>query len=171
MKENHQNEQYFFDDSTRSHLTNFLKNYDNPCLLCAPTIGKELTKQKIKCCILDIDNRFSELPRYNYFDIKKPKWIDETFGIIFCDPPFFNVSLSQLFKAVRLLSHNDYTQPILISYLTRRAKKFLKIFSTFNLFPMEYQPMYKSVKESEKNKIEFFGNLSKKKKKRLNTIY
>ena len=125
MDELHENEQYFFTKETIIKLFNFIKKFKNPCILCAPKIGELFGKNGIDCQVLDIDNRFSKVSNFQYFDITKPKWIGgDKFGIILCDPPFFNIKLSQLFKAIRLLSQFDFTQPILISYLVRRSKNF-----------------------------------------------
>ena len=161
MKELRENEQFFFDQETLNHLTDFLKTFENPCVLCAPLVGESLEKQNKNCSILDIDERFSFLSGFQYFDIRKPKWIsNEKFGIILCDPPFFNVKLSQLLKALSLLSHYDYNQPVLISYLCRREKRFLQTFTPYNLRPMGYYPSYKNINQNERNKIEFYGNIS-----------
>ena len=168
MVENHEKEQYFFDDQTKIHLTNFIKEFENPCLLCAPTVGRELVKLNVHCHILDIDTRFSDLAGFHHYDILKPRNINEKFGIILCDPPFFTATFSQLFKAIHLLSHFDTSQPLLISYLTRRAKRFLSIFASFNLCSTEYFPTYETVEFNKKNEIEFYGNLSESQIKRLN---
>lgn len=168
MKERHENEQYFFDQTTLNHLTNFVNAFNSPCLLCAPTIGEELVRQGKDCFILDIDERFSDIPGFHFFDIKNPKWSHfERFDLILCDPPFFNTRFSHLFKAIRLLSQFDYNQPLLISYLRRRSRSFLKTFKMFNLKPTEYFPSYQTVQPIKKNEIEFYGNLSLEKTSKL----
>jgi hypothetical protein len=93
--------------------------------------------------------------------------LPQKFGIIVCDPPFFKVSLSQLFQAVRLLSQFDYAQPLLICYLRRRAANIMGTFSRFNLQPTGYFPQYQTVQRSERNEIEFFSNLDEAEIKRL----
>ncbi len=162
MEENHKREQYFFDKSTAKKIVDFIKQYKNPCLLCAPTIGIELDSLGLKYSLLDIDERFSNLQGFRFYDMTRPEWIENQFGIIFCDPPFFTVSLSKLYHAIRMLSHYKFTQPLMISYLTRRAKKFLTSFSSFNVTSTGFKPNYITVEKSKKNDIEFFGNISKK---------
>jgi len=162
MDELWENEQFFFDKLTIKHLAEFIKNYENPCLLCAPMLGRELEKQGINCYTLDIDRRFSNLQGFHYFNIKKPKWNKhDKFGIILCDPPFFKVEFSHLFKTIKILSQFDFKQPLLVSYLTRHSKRFLKIFTPFNLKPTGYHPSYKTVGTYDRNEIEFYGNISK----------
>ena len=79
--------------------------------------------------------------------------------MIVCDPPFYNASLSQLFAAIKRLSRNDYTQPILLSYLVRRSASVMGTFARFGLEPTGYRPGYQTVQKAERNDIEFFGNL------------
>ncbi len=169
MDEIYENEQFFFNKQTISILVEFLKQYTNPCILCVPKVGEACVRQHLKCSILDIDTRFANISGFHKFNIKKPVWIDEKFDIILCDPPFFNVKLSQLFKAIRLLSQFDFTQYLLISFLVRRSKKLLQVFSPFNLQSSGYYPSYLNVEMIEKNKIEFFTNLPKDKLKILNS--
>lgn len=160
MQELHRNEQYFFDRATLRHLSRFVASFPNPCCLCAPLLGRELSEQGVQVTILDIDERFAPVAGFRRFDIYRPEWIDEKFGLIVCDPPFFNVSLSQLYAALRLLSQFDYNQRLLISYLTRRSSNLLGTFASFNLSPTGYFPSYQTVDNAERNQIEFFSNLS-----------
>jgi hypothetical protein len=160
MYELHCNEQYFFDRATLSHLSGFVAGFSNPCCLCAPLLGRELSEQGVQVRVLDIDERFASVAGFRRFDIYRPEWIEEKFGLIVCDPPFFNVSLSQLFAAIRSLSQFDYNQRLLISYLTRRSSNLLGTFGSFNLSPTGYFPSYQTVDNAERNQIEFFSNLS-----------
>ncbi|MFX1237272.1 MAG: hypothetical protein ACFFAS_07715 [Promethearchaeota archaeon] len=61
-----------------------------------------------------------------------------------------------------MLSYYDFIQPLLLNYLTRRAKRFLKSFSSFNLVSTGLKPNYILVTKNEKNDIEFFGNIGGK---------
>jgi hypothetical protein len=159
MYELHQNEQYFFDKPTLDHLANFVQQFSHPCCVCAPLLGKTLVEQGYKVKILDIDERFASLPGFQHFDIFRPAWLEEEFDLILCDPPFFSVSLSQLFTAIRKLAHYNFSQPLLISYLQRRATNILGTFSPFQLVATGYYPGYQTVQKIDRNKIEFFSNL------------
>ena len=159
MYEKHENEQYFFDKKTLTNLAEFVSSFDHPCCICAPLLGKELENRGVQVKILDIDERFSDLRGFRKYDLYKPEWLGEEFGLLICDPPFFRVSLSQLFTAMRLLSRNNYEQPLLISYLSRRSSNLRGTFSRFNLEPTNYYPIYQTVQSVRRNDIEFFGNL------------
>lgn len=160
MYELHSNEQYFFDTVTLTHLTGVLSRYDNVCCLCAPMLGKSLVEAGCHATILDVDERFAAVQGFQRWDLFRPQWLTQTFDVIVCDPPFFNASLSQLFAAIRLLSHNSFDQPLLISYLRRRSAAILGTFSPFQLAPTGYRPGYQTVQDCERNEIEFFSNLS-----------
>lgn len=160
MQERHENEQYFFTPKTTERLADFAARFANPCCICAPSVGAELGRRGVPVRVLDIDERFARTPGFRRYDLFRPEWLGEEFGIILCDPPFFNVSLSQLFAALRLLSRGNYEQPLLISYLSRRAVSLRGTFARYNLAPTGYCPRYQTVQALSRNDVEFFGNLS-----------
>jgi len=167
MYEIHKHEQYFFDQATIDHLSDFLCLFTKPCCLCAPLLGKEVEKRGIKVTVLDVDDRFSNLRGFIHFDLYRPKWLGTRFDIILCDPPFYKVSLSQLFVALRTLSLNDFRQPLLLSYLTRRETNLLGTFSNFSLRSTGYYPQYQTVKKCERNEVQFYSNLPSEKHAQL----
>lgn len=160
MHELHENEQYFYDEPTLAYLSRALAAYRSPCCLCTPLLGKRAAELGVNVTILDIDERFATVPGFRRYDIYRPEWLGIEFDLIICDPPFFNVSLSQLFTTIRLLSRNDFRQPLLISYLRRRSQAVLGTFARFDLRPTGYRPGYLTVQKSEHNEIEFFGNVN-----------
>ena len=159
MYELHGQEQFFWDEQTVAHLADVVSRYPMPCCLCAPLLGQELERRGIETRTLDLDTRFAGLRGFREWNVYRPEWLGEQFGIIVCDPPFFGVSLSQLFTAVRLLSRHDNDQPVLICYLARRAAHVQGTFWRFQLEPTGYEPGYRTVQNLERNRIEFFGNL------------
>ena len=121
-------------------------------------LGRALAEQNHHVHILDIDQRFADLPGFLYYDIYNPTWLNEQFDIIICDPPFFNVSLSQLFSALRLLSRHNLKQELAIAYLKRRESAILGTFAKFNLAATDYRPGYVTVQKNKRNEIEFYSN-------------
>ena len=158
MHENHQNEQYFFDQATIEKLADWLGEFVSPAVICAPMLGREMHRRGRSVRTLDIDERFADLQGYIKWDIYRPEHLHEQFDVIVCDPPFFNVSLSQLFHALRVLSHFDFGQRLMISYLRRRGKAITATFSPFGLEATGQIPGYQTVKNCERNEIEFFAN-------------
>ena len=169
MYELHENEQYFFDEETLGHLSEFVSQFQAPCCVCCPLLGQRLSEMGVPVTILDIDERFGKTPGFRHYDIYRPEWLGLEFDLIVCDPPFFNVSLSQLFAAIRILARNDFQQPVLISYLHRRANAILGTFAPFEIRPTGFFPTYQTVQDSEKNRIEFFSNLPETEIRRLST--
>ena len=159
MYELHKNEQYFFDPGTLSHLATFLAAFNRVGVLCAPMLGQALAKSGRDVTVLDIDERFAKVSGFLSWNIYRPQRLPQEFDIIICDPPFYKVSLSQLFKAIRVLSHYNLDQKLLISYLHRRDNAIIGTFTPFKLEPTGYYPSYATIKKTEKNKIQFFGNL------------
>jgi len=170
MDEHHNNEQFFFDGPTLTTLTAFAADFPNICCLCAPLLGKMLIQKGLSVTTLDIDERFAAVSGFQRYDITNPHWLPETFGLIVCDPPFFNVPLARLVNTIRLLSHYNDRQPLLLCYLTRRANSVVRSFARFNLEPTGYYPRYQTVSETKKNEIEFFGNLGAEAHARLSRL-
>jgi len=163
MQENHNQEQYFFEPGTLEHLGDFLLGRGRVCCLCAPMLGKWLAENGgADVTILDIDERFADVPGFRKFDLNRLEYLDMRFDLIVCDPPFFNVGLRQLFAAVRAVGRFNYGQQMLVSYLERRREAFLHTFSPFGLEGTGYFPKYDTVQDTERNQIEFFGNLGPK---------
>lgn len=157
MEEFHKKEQYFFDNQTIHFLAHFLSQYERPCCLCAPSLGVELEKRGRNVTTLDIDERFSNLKGFTKYDLYRPEPLDIEFDIILCDPPFNIVSLSQLFKVLKVLS-TGYDQEMVVSHLKRRSNDVVATFAPFNLQPTNYHPQYQ-IPQHPTN-VEFFGNVS-----------
>lgn len=160
MNERHEHEQYFFDLPTRAWLAAQVEPFPNPCCLCTPTLGQVLTQHRDDIVILDIDERFAEVPGFHSFDLTAPRWLGQTFGVIVCDPPFFKVSLHQLVQAIRMLSQHSVRQPLLVTYLKRREAAFLRAFQAFQLKPTGVFCGYETVAVSTRNAIEVYSNVS-----------
>jgi hypothetical protein len=160
LDERHDNEQYFFDAATLQRLADYVSGWQRPCCLCAPLLGQHLARQGIAVRILDIDERFAGTPGFRRYDVYRPEWLQERFGLILCDPPFFKVSLSQLFAAIRMLSHNAFDQPLMLSYLRRRSEALLGTFAPFGLRATGFCPTYLTVEETERTATEFFSNVT-----------
>ncbi|MEM1451064.1 MAG: hypothetical protein AAF957_03955 [Planctomycetota bacterium] len=156
----HSREQFFFDDATVARLADLAGTFERPCCLCTPLVGAELERRgRRDVATLDTDARFAHLAGFQAYDLYRPRWIEPEFGLILCDPPFFRVSLSQLFDAIRTLAHNDFDQPIALAFLSRRASAVTGTFERFGLVPTGIRCGYRTVQPTEKNEIELFSNL------------
>ncbi len=158
MYELHENEQYFFAEGTLDELEEFLEDYSFVCCLCAPSLGERLANNGKDVRILDIDRRFEVAAGFKYYDLNRPEWLGEKYDMIICDPPFFNISLSRLFVAIRTLAQNDFRQPITVSYLDRRAGSIIGTFSSFKLQATDLFADYQTLRKCERNDVRFFSN-------------
>ncbi|MEL6674372.1 MAG: hypothetical protein AAFR61_19345 [Bacteroidota bacterium] len=158
MHENHQLEQYFFDEETLAFLARQAAQFKKPCFLCAPLLGQYYQEHYGACYILDIDDRFAHLPGFIQYDIYRPEALQLDFDLLFCDPPFFNVSLSQLFKAMRLLCQFDFQKEVVLCYLKRRERAITGAFHLFSLEATDYFPTYQTLVKKEKNHICLYTN-------------
>ncbi|MFO1351523.1 MAG: hypothetical protein U1F68_12995 [Gammaproteobacteria bacterium] len=149
----------FFDATTLASLAAFLTRFEHPCILCAPMLGRTLAASGRRVTVLDIDERFADIPGFRVWNIHRPQRLDERFDIIVCDPPFFKVSLSRLFSAIRVLAQHRFEQPLLIAYLRRREAALKSTFQRFGLEATGFLPRYLTVQMVERNEIELFGNL------------
>jgi len=159
MQENHQREQYFYTPPTRARLAGFLQAYSSVCLLCAPTLGQEIEAAGRDVTVLDLDERFSALKGFRRWDLYRPQALGARFDLIFCDPPFYKVSLAQLFAAIRVLARGSFDQPLLMSHLIARAQDVTATFAPFDLARTGYSPDYVTVDQSGGRTIEVYGNL------------
>src|SRR5687768_2497189 len=159
MYEKQEIEQYFFDETTLQHLAALASRFNNPCCLCTPSLGEELEHQGVRATTLDIDDRFASLQGFRLYDIGRPQPLDEEFGIIICDPPILNATLSQLLETITLLSRANYQQPLFFNYLSRRTSTVMRTFSAFGLQSANYKACYTTIPNIGHNQMEFFSNL------------
>jgi Probable N6-adenine methyltransferase len=167
MHERHELEQYFFLPETTEQLASFAAGFALPCCLCAPSVGVALGQRRVAARVLEIDERFASTPGFVRWDLYRPQPLDETFGLIVCDPPFLKVSLAQLFAALRVLARGEPSQPLLLCYPRERAIHLLATFAPFGLRPTGLCPRYQTVQAHGPEDIEFFGNLTDEQHRRL----
>lgn len=146
FEERHEREQYFFSRETLNLLAKIIQPYKKPCLLCAPTLGVELERQRREVCTLDIDERFHFLNGFKKWNIWRPEPLDEVFGFLLVDPPFSIVSLSDLFDAVKILTKGNFKIPLMISNHRSRVHDVEATFAPFTLRLTNIRPTYMSTK-------------------------
>ena len=107
---------------------------------------------------LDIDERSNSLRSFRRLDLYRPERLERRFGVMFVDPRFFGVSLSQLFHALRVLAQFDFTQRIAVSYLTRQRDAVLGTFAPSMLRATGFRPGCRTVQKCKRNDIEVFAD-------------
>ena len=149
--------QYFFTSECVDFLIDNLDKFKNPCCVGTPRLAKGWLDRGRIVRLLDIDNRFSSLPGFICYDISKPKVLDEKFDVIIMDPTF-KFGDDVLLKAVNILSHNDYSQKLLLIHATSNTTSILKKFKEYNLRPTGYYPKYSNLRKEGKKIVMCFSN-------------
>ena len=73
------------------------------------------------------------------------------------DPPFFGVKLAEMRRAVQYLVGYDPRAKIIVTYLARRQRVFLRAFRDYDLRTAG-EAFYTSVKLSPKTRVWIFSN-------------
>jgi hypothetical protein len=158
MHENHQRQQYFFSPPTVQALADMVALKAHPCCLCAPSIAQALQARGRTVRLLEIDDRFAELPGFVRWDLYKPHPLSERFDLILCDPPFQKVRLSQLFEALRVLCQGHLDTPIALCHLASRAADIQGALGAFGLQPTSLEIGYVSVRPVPENRVILYTN-------------
>jgi len=162
--EDHAFEQFFFDARTRDSLLEFMACYERPLLLCCPSLA--VAAEEVgqgDYLLLDRDERFCYLgSRYRPFDLAKPTRIDGyAYDAVFCDPPFANLELETLRKALDGMAPNEQARsaPLFIAYNSRREQALLSVFAARQL-ERKMQLGYCSVKPKTQQHLCLYGPVS-----------
>jgi len=156
-------EQYFWNQGTVERLMKALEYTGDCCCLTTPTLAHKMHETGREETLLDIDTRFEYLPKYRYWDILKPAPVDagngKPFHIIVFDPPFFYISLAQLYTAVLEVCKNDTSTKLMLGFLKREEPALLKTFAAFNLKRTNFVLEYATVKENKWTNYCLFSNV------------
>lgn len=166
--EDHQFEQYFFDELTRNRVLELLFDggrFVRPLLMCAPSLAVAADERGMKnYLLLDRDERFGFVSHFHALELEKPsesvleacKRFD--CDVIFCDPPFANFDLDQLRRALDELVP-DPSVPLYLAYNGRREAELNAAFAGRQaLVAVPDVPLgYESVKSSTQKRICLFG--------------
>jgi hypothetical protein len=158
--ERHEFEQYFFAERTLDDLCELLGRFQRPVILCAPRLGEAMERRGRTVATLDVDERFARLRGFVKWNIRRPAPLGFKPDLILCDPPFFGVSLGELFLSIRLLARFDTTTPVAVSYLSRRAAAITAALRPFGVEATAYRPAYVSVENAGRTEIELFANFA-----------
>lgn len=126
--EDHNHEQYFFDDETLKGLSSIAGRHQRPLILCAPSLAAVIDRRGGEYLLLDRDTRFQGL-KFQEFHLTRPVAVSFAFDSIFLDPPFANVTPQDLAAAVdALLQGTDV--PLYVGYNIKREAELLTAFPT-----------------------------------------
>jgi len=157
ITEDHAHEQFFFDKPTCQRLLQLLRDFERPLLLCTPALAVAAQEEALTYLLLDRDERFSFLHSFQHFDLATPKRVNGyDYDAVFMDPPFANLDLALLRRALATLAHPAHQAPLYIAYNERREEDLLHMFPEQNL--VRLMPLgYCSVKPRTQRHIWLYG--------------
>uniref|UniRef100_A0A914Z4Z5 N6-adenine methyltransferase n=1 Tax=Panagrolaimus superbus TaxID=310955 RepID=A0A914Z4Z5_9BILA len=158
--ERHDLEQYFWTESTVKRLMNSLNDfYEECCCLTTPSLAHGWHLEGREEWLLDIDRRFEYLPKFRYFNLITPENIEEDFQIIIFDPPFFYISMEQMYKAVCKIVKDNFKTKILIGFLKREERELMRYFGIFGIKPTNFLLEYAQVKPNKWKNYCLYSNV------------
>lgn len=171
LDENHKFEQFFWTKETVEALVKGLAFVyeEKTCCLTTPSLAHrwhELGRDEV---LLDIDTRFSYLPKFHYFDIRKPVLPlqereaddagEEGFRLLVLDPPFFIIPIEKIREAVDLITGGDLETKLIIGWLLRAEKSLRDAFRPYNLVPTTFPLQYASIKPNKWKNFRLYSNI------------
>ncbi len=166
VKEDHNYEQFFYSDESTRRIYQLVTTYNYPVLLCNPSLAVMAEKDDdndTSYLLLDRDDRFNFLKGYKEFSLTEPFLVDirYKYDAIFVDPPFANVSPSQLVKCIRLMGSTEerHSAPIFIAYNSKREEELVKAFDELPCPTLTrlFRLNYRSVREDMQDHIYLYG--------------
>jgi hypothetical protein len=153
-------EQYFWTANTVDRLVDSLEHISDCCCLTTPSLGHGFHVRGREEVVLDIDERFSYLPKFRFFDILSPTSQEEDFRIIIMDPPFFYIPMEVIYDAVMVLTNgNARHTKLMIGFLRREEKHLLEVFKDFDLRPTNFKLEYATVKPNKWKNYSLYSNV------------
>lgn len=160
VEENHNLEQFFYDDATTKRLLTIARRYERPVFLCNPSLAAAWEREVgTEYVLLDCDVRFKKLLKgFKAFNLRGPFFLLRfDYDVVFCDPPFANVSPAQVKTAIDMIAGTEKQKAadVYLAYNSDREEALLESFT--NLARMGRALGYKSVKEGMQEKIHLYG--------------
>jgi 16S rRNA G966 N2-methylase RsmD len=160
VAENHNLEQFFYDDATTKRLLTIARQYERPVFMCNPSLAAAWEREVgTDYVLLDCDMRFKKLLKgFKAFNLRGPFFLLRfDYDVVFCDPPFANVSPAQVKTAIDMIAGTEKQKAadVYLAYNSDREETLLESFA--DLARMGRALGYKSVKEGMQEKIHLYG--------------
>lgn len=161
LEEKHAWEQFFWTRDTVGRLMNACNFVyeQKTCCFTTPSMAHAWHETGRDEVLLDIDTRFEYLPKFKYYDARKPYSLDDSFRLLILDPPFFAVPIEQIRDAVDVITKKDYTTKILIAFIKRGEQRLRTAFRHYNLQPTKFELQYASIKDNKWSNFVLYSNI------------
>ena len=154
-------EQFFWTSDTVKKLLSACEYITNCCCFTTPSLAQGFHLNGRDEKLLDIDERFNYLLRFERFDIKNPHVPDEAgeFNIIVIDPPFFNISIKELFETTNIITNNNFKTNIIIAFLVRFEFPLLETFAPYGISETSANLEYAHIKPNKWRNFRLYSNI------------
>ena len=161
IKERHDLEQFFWTGDIVKKLLTACEYTSDCCCFTTPSLAEGFRCVNRDEKLLDIDERFSYLKLFEKFDIKNPHCPDGAgnFNLIIIDPPFFNVTIKELFEATNYITNNNYNTNLIIAFLVRCEYSLLEIFKPYGISETSTQLEYAHIKPNKWKNFKLYSNI------------
>jgi 16S rRNA G966 N2-methylase RsmD len=161
IEEDRKLEQFFWTSETVKKLLNACQYISECCCFTTPSLAQGFLNNGIDQKLLDIDTRFSYFPRFEKFDIKNPHEPEGSgnFNIIVIDPPFFNVTIKELFDATNIITNNNFNTNIIIAFLVRYEYSLLETFKKYKISETSTPLEYAHIKPNKWKNFKLYSNI------------
>ncbi|VBB17982.1 N6-adenine methyltransferase [Yasminevirus sp. GU-2018] len=161
IEEQHAWEQFFWTKNVVDRLMKACEYtyVEETCCLTTPSLAHSWHEQGRDEILLDIDKRFSYLPKFKYYDMRNPKDVDGSFRLLVLDPPFFLIPIEQVRKAVDVITKNNYDTKIIIAFLKRTERRLLEAFKEYNIRLTNFELQYASIKQNKWGNFGLYSNI------------
>jgi hypothetical protein len=161
--ENRAYEQYFWSADVVRRIRDALIFTDEGscCCFTTPSLTEGFLEQGRDEPLLDIDIRFNYLKLFQQFDIKNPHEPGgmENFKVIIIDPPFFNISIMELFHATNVITNNNFNTNIIIGFLKRYEYALLETFKPYGISETSMNLEYAHIKPNKWPNFTLYSNI------------
>lgn len=164
MEEDHRIEQYFWTSRVVNKLLRATKyQFRECCCFTTPSLAQAYHQDDTTSVqqLLDIDTRFSYMPRFERFDICDPHTPEGagSFEILVIDPPFCGITVEQLFQATEHITGGNHNTKIIIAYLVRFEHALLETFQPYGISETSTPLEYAGVKENKWGNFALYSNV------------
>jgi len=151
-------DQFYFNKKTARFMVSMFNHYNNICCLCTPRLAHEWFEGGRTVTLLDIDERFTYLPGYRYYDLRNPIKLPMIFDLIIVDPPFF-LTAHEIHKAIDAIASQSLETTLYLIFPIERENELFAAFSEWNLSRIPLQNLqWNNIKMSYHSLYGFYSN-------------
>ncbi len=152
--------QFFYTAECARKIVSLFYCYNKVCCLCTPRLAFEWQRKGKNVCLLDIDERFSNIAGYRPYDILRPEKLSATFDLIIAEPPF-NISAESFRAAIEAVASASPRATLALFYLKQNEHSLLDSFNQWQLRRVKLDMLrWNNTKDKYSDIVGFYTNHS-----------